>query len=56
MLVGGEPSFEVAVHGDLFLDTYPPTGATAMAAVRPLRLLEPGLRAIDELPQHPSYL
>jgi 2,4-diaminopentanoate dehydrogenase len=54
--VVGEPSFEVAVRGDLFLDTYPPTGGRAVAAVRPLRLLEPGLHTIDELPQHPGYL
>ncbi|HZU20845.1 MAG TPA: hypothetical protein VE982_06475 [Gaiellaceae bacterium] len=56
VIVAGEPSFEVAVRGDLFLDTYPPTGARAMAAVRPLRLLAPGLHTIDELPQHPGFL
>jgi len=56
VIVVGEPSFEVTVRGDLFLDTYPPTGARAMAAVRPLRLLEPGLHTIDELAQQPGYL
>jgi len=47
--------FETTVRGDLFLDTYPPTGARAMAAVRPLRLLPPGLHTIDELPQRPIF-
>jgi hypothetical protein len=56
VIVVGEPSSEVSIGGDLFLDTYPPTGARAIAAVRPLRLLEPGLHTIDELPQHPVYL
>ena len=37
VVVDGDPSFETIVRGDLFLDTYPPTGARAMAAVRPLR-------------------
>jgi 2,4-diaminopentanoate dehydrogenase len=53
--VTGEPSFEVAVRGDLFLDTYPPTGARAMAAVRPLRALEPGLHTVDEIGLRPGY-
>jgi hypothetical protein len=44
VVVFGDPSFEVAVRGDMFLDTYPPTGARALAAVRPLRALRPGLR------------
>lgn len=56
VIVTGEPSFEVAVRGDLFLDTYPPTGARAMAAVRPLRALPPGLHTIDELGQRPVFL
>src|SRR5687768_8732390 len=43
VVVAGEPNFELIVRGDLFLDTYPPTGARAMAAVRPLRTLSPGL-------------
>jgi hypothetical protein len=55
VIVVGDPSFEVAVRGDLFLDTYPPTGARAMAAVRPLRALRPGLHTIDELGQRPIY-
>ena len=42
VIVDGDPPFETIVRGDLFLDTYPPTGARAMAAVRPLRLLPPG--------------
>jgi len=56
VVVTGEPSFEVAVRGDLFLDTYPPTGARAMAAVRPLRALPPGLHTVDELAQRPAFL
>ncbi len=55
VVVDGEPNFETIVRGDLFLDTYPPTGARAMAAVRPLRALEPGLRTIDQLAQRPIY-
>jgi hypothetical protein len=54
-VVDGDPPFETTVRGDLFLDTYPPTGARAMAAVRPLRLLPPGLHTIDELPQRPIF-
>jgi hypothetical protein len=53
--VMGEPSFEVAVRGDLFLDTYPPTGARAMAAVRPLRALSPGVHTVDEIGLHRTY-
>ena len=55
VIVDGDPPFETIVRGDLFLDTYPPTGARAMAAVRPLRLLPPGLHTIDELPQRPVF-
>ena len=55
VIVVGNPPFETIVRGDLFLDTYPPTGARAMAAVRPLRLLPPGLHTIDELSQRPIY-
>jgi hypothetical protein len=55
VVVEGEPKFETIVRGDLFLDTYPPTGARAMAAVRPLLALEPGLHTIDELGQRPGY-
>lgn len=55
VVVEGEPSFEVVARGDLFLDTYPPTGARAMAAVRPLLALPPGLHTIDELAQRPVY-
>ena len=36
VIVEGDPAFETIVRGDIFLDTYPPTGARAMAAVRPL--------------------
>jgi len=35
VVVEGDPAFETIVRGDIFLDTYPPTGARAMAAVRP---------------------
>ena len=55
VVVDGDPAFETIVRGDLFLDTYPPTGARAMAAVRPLRLLPPGLHTIDELGLRPVY-
>ena len=55
VIVNGNPPFETIVRGDLFLDTYPPTGARAMAAVRPLRLLPPGLHTIDELAQRPVF-
>jgi hypothetical protein len=37
------------------VNTYPPTGARAIAAVHPLRLLPPGLHTIDELPQRPIF-
>ena len=55
VVVEGEPCFEVVARGDLFLDTYPPTGARAMAAVRPLRALPAGLHTIDELGQRPLF-
>jgi 4-hydroxy-tetrahydrodipicolinate reductase len=55
VVVEGEPNFETIVRGDLFLDTYPPTGARAMAAVRPLMALAPGLHTIDQLAQRPVY-
>jgi hypothetical protein len=55
VVVDGDPSFETVVRGDLFLDTYPPTGARAMAAVRPLMALPPGLHTIDELGLRPVF-
>jgi len=55
VVVDGDPSFETIVRGDLFLDTYPPTGSRAMAAVRPLMALPPGLHTIDELGLRPVY-
>ena len=55
VVVEGEPAFETIVRGDLFLDTYPPTGVRAMAAVRPLRALAPGLHTIDELGLRPVF-
>jgi len=55
VVVVGDPAFETIVRGDLFLDTYPPTGARAMAAVRPLRALPPGLHTIDRLGQRPIF-
>jgi len=55
VVVDGDPSFETIVRGDLFLDTYPPTGARAMAAVRPLMALPPGLHTIDELGLRPVF-
>ncbi len=55
VVVEGDPAFETIVRGDLFLDTYPPTGARAMAAVRPLRALPPGLHTIDELGLRPVF-
>jgi hypothetical protein len=53
--VEGDPAFETVVRGGIFLDTYPPTGARAMAAVRQLRALPPGLHTIDELGQRPVF-
>jgi len=55
VIVEGDPAFETIVRGDLFLDTYPPTGVRAMAAVRPLRALAPGLHTIDELAMRPLF-
>jgi hypothetical protein len=55
VVVEGDPAFETIVRGDLFLDTYPPTGARAMAAVRPLLALAPGLHTVDELGLWPVY-
>jgi hypothetical protein len=55
VVVEGDPAFETIVRGDIFLDTYPPTGARAMAAVRPLMALPPGLHTIDELGQRPVF-
>jgi hypothetical protein len=55
VVVEGDPAFETVVRGDLFLDTYPPTGARAMAAVRPLLALAPGLHTVDELGLWPVY-
>ena len=55
VVVEGDPAFETIVRGDIFLDTYPPTGARAMAAVRPLRALPPGLHTIDELGMRPVF-
>jgi hypothetical protein len=55
VVVTGEPDFEVIVRGELFRDGYPPTGARAIAAVRPLRLLPPGLHTIDELSERPVF-
>jgi len=56
VVVEGDPSFETIVRGDLFLDTYPPTGVRAMAAVRPLMALPPGVHTVDELGQRPLVL
>jgi hypothetical protein len=55
VVIEGDPAFETIVRGDIFLDTYPPTGARVMAAVRPLRALPPGLHTIDELGQRPVF-
>ena len=55
VVVDGDPRFETIVRGDLFLDTYPPTGVRAMAAVRPLMALAPGLHTIDELGLRPIF-
>ncbi len=56
MVVKGDPPFETIVRGDIFLDTYPPTGARAMAAVRPLLALPPGVHTIDELGLRPVFM
>jgi hypothetical protein len=55
VVVKGDPPFETIVRGSIFLDTYPPTGARAMAAVRPLMALAPGLHTIDELGLRPVF-
>lgn len=55
VVVVGDPNFQVEVTGDLFLDTYPPTGARALAAVRPLRELPPGVHTADEIAQWGAY-
>ena len=51
----GSTAFRVHLTGGLFDDTYPPTGARAVAAVRPLRTLPPGLHTADELGVRPVY-
>ena len=55
VVVDGDPPVETIVRGGIFLDTYPPTGVRAMAAVRPLRALPPGVHTIDELAQRPIF-
>ncbi len=55
VVVAGDPAFETIVRGDIFLDTYPPTGVRAMAAVRPLLALRPGLHTIDQLAPWPGF-
>ena len=55
VVVDGDPSFETIIRGDIFRDTYPPTGVRAMAAVRPLRALSPGVHTIDGLGQRPVF-
>jgi hypothetical protein len=54
--VKGDPPFETIVRGPVFLDTYRPTGARAMAAVRPLMALPPGVHTIDELGLRPVFM
>ncbi len=54
--VRGDPSFETILRGEVFIDTYRPTGARAMAAVRPLMALPPGVHTIDELGLRPVFL
>jgi len=55
VVIEGDPAFETIVRGDIFLDTYPPTGARVMAAVRPLMALPPGVHTIDEIPLRPVF-
>jgi len=55
VVVEGDPPFETIIRGDIFRDTYPPTGVRAMAAVRPLMALPPGVHTIDELGQRPIF-
>jgi hypothetical protein len=55
VVIEGDPAFETIVRGGIFLDTYPPTGARVMAAVRPLMALAPGVHTIDEIPLRPVF-
>ena len=56
VMVKGDPPFETVVRGGIFVDTYPPTGARAMAVVRPLMALPPGVHTVDELALRPVFL
>lgn len=56
VVVTGDPGFDVTVAGPVFDDGYPSTAARALAAVRPLQALPPGLHTIDEIGQRPSWM
>ncbi len=55
VVVEGEPDYDTTMRGPLFTDTYPPTAARALAAVRPLHALPPGLYRIDQVPITPAW-
>lgn len=55
VVITGDPDLDVTVAGAVFDDGYPSTAARALAAVRPLQTLPPGLHTIDEIGQRPSW-
>jgi 4-hydroxy-tetrahydrodipicolinate reductase len=56
VVVEGNPPYDTTMRGPLFRDTYPPTAARALAAVRPLHDLPPGLYRIDQVPVTPAWV
>jgi len=55
VVLTGDPEFAVTVAGPIFDDGYPSTATRALAAVRPLRALPPGLHTVDEIGLRPSW-
>ncbi len=53
--VTGYPNLDLLVTGDMFADTYPTTAARALAAVRPLRAMPPGVYTITQIPLAPAF-
>jgi hypothetical protein len=56
VVIEGNPDYDTTMRGPLFLDTYPPTAARALAAVRPLHELPPGLYTVDRVPMTPAWM